>query len=208
MFNHIFGWWKKSFNVVELWLDESLTSSRLIGLCLCRRGSSRRSSPSRSGSRCSRPPSRRRWRRRRLPARPSRPAPLRMKTKRTTCECRREVRATRNLLPVDGVGRVNAPGARDFSVTWITHVGTDREDGGGGRQPHVQIPETWWRFGLSGCWCFWLISSSFPPCCPPSQLLLVNSVIFCCEQCVEFWMCCWDTEGGRCLGYVSGLFWW
>lgn len=155
---------KNPFVVVELWLDESLTKSRLIGLCLCRRGSSRRSSPSRSGSRCSRPHSRRRWlRRRRPPVRPSRPAPLRTKTKRTTCECWREVRATRYLLPVDGVGRVNTPGAvvdrdmrrvwllEDISVSWIMHMGTDREDGGGGRQPHVQIPETWWRFGLNGC---------------------------------------------------------
>lgn len=58
----------------------------LLLVCVsCRRGSSRLSSPSRSGCRCSRLPNRHRWQRR-LPAPPSRPALLRTKTKRTICD--------------------------------------------------------------------------------------------------------------------------
>lgn len=67
----------------------------LTRLCLCRRGSSRQSSPSRSGYRCSRPLNRHRWRPH-LPAPPSRPAPLRMKTKKTTCDPRKAFRIVRS----------------------------------------------------------------------------------------------------------------
>lgn len=130
--------------------------SVLVGLCCCRRGSSRRSSPSRSGYRCSRPPNRHRWQQH-LPAPPSRPVPLRTKTKRMTCDPQDVVHLVRN--PLLGLcWRTNLPVLSSpetwnrwyyISVTWEMHIGMDSEerDEGGFQDSH-----TFWYQYLKTIW--------------------------------------------------------
>lgn len=72
-------------------------------VCVCRRGSSRQSLPSRSGCRCSRPLSRHRWQQH-LPAPRSRLVPLRTKMRRTTCDPQDGVQTCPKIPSRDSVG--------------------------------------------------------------------------------------------------------
>lgn len=137
----------------------------------CRLGSSRQSSPSRSGSKCSRPPNRRRWRQQRLPALPNRPAHLRTKTKRTTCETRQqEVRFIWELSPgglLFGMATLNVhscgqrPLTRLAAWTWTmtltTHLNLLRKlttDGQIDSQTLVEPELKIWIERIVGFFCF------------------------------------------------------
>lgn len=122
-------------------------------MCLWRRDSSRQNSLSRNGCRCSRPPSRHRWRQH-LPLLPNRPVPLRMKTKRMTYDSRIPFSLSESLPGTVLAGKPpSAVVDRDLRCVWpLVHISDTRK-------MHIWYRQ--WRWSWRGMSTWWYQNLKF-----------------------------------------------